>query len=572
MKKVALILTAIMFLLMSSCSKGTETVSGGSSLIAQKYAPENSVLMLSFSSLDKLYSTLSVTPDSFMGEPNPKSDRQEIIDKLGFDPADPAEFDRIGFDTKKEFGFVLSDLLIDGNELGKTSANFGFLVPVKKGADAYSFIKTKLNEIKDENTVIEENGNMLTIRTNDQPEFFGSIKSDGDYLVFNFAFNSQITAAVFFGSAKHLADSPNYKEVGKEINLASDITFYFDSQIFAARNENSLRDLSLNPVFGGNQAGQSFENIKFGRGSAFVTDLSSPDFNIKSVGFLSPGNPAAKIISSAKKDRSVILGIEKNPALIFSAVLNASEYMDFLMETFPPEAKMSFEEALNNYNAMLGVDIRKDFIDLMAGSINFGIYDGASINLMQYNTVLSFNIKDRAKMIATMDKIAPMANMQKMSPEGISGLLGDKKPTGNFDVYSINMGMAFIYVMADDENVSICTSKEISADIMDKKNTSFAEKTDKDLASKLKNDQIYLYIDFAETYAAAKTIYNFYTQMSGSPSVLDAKADAFVKNLIHFYAFGNLDGEKMTSELTLKTKFSKPFFIALQEEILKMKQ
>jgi hypothetical protein len=572
MKKVAALYLVLLIVILTGCSSPSANTKASVSAIAEKYAPENTMMLFSFSSIDKLFGTMAIRPDSFMGEPNPKENRQDMIDKLGFDPADIAEIERIGFDTKKEFGIVMTDLSLNGVEIGKTSADIALLFPVKSGADPMSYIKNKLTSLNNENTVIGEENGMLTLRATGDAEFFLTVKADESYIVFNLAINSQNTASVFFGQTRHMSDSKNYTEVAKEIDMTSDVAFYFDSQIFATKNASSLRDLSLNPIFGGNQSGTAFDNIKFGRGSAFVTDLSSQDLIIRSVGFLSPDNPASKMIASAKKDRSAILGIEKKPALLLSAVLNASAYLDFLLESFPPEAKIEFENSMNEYKSMLGVDIRKEFIDLMAGTISFGIFDSQNINLMQYNTVLSLNIKDRNAMISTLDKIAPMANMQKMSEESVAQMFPDNKSSKDFDLYSINLGMASLFVMADNENLSICTSKDISSDIMNKGSASFTEKYDKKLAAALKNDQIYLFIDFAEAYIATKTIYGVYAQMSGSESVIDEKTDAFVNKLVHFYAFGNLEGEKMTSEMIVKTKFDKPFFIALQEEILKMKQ
>jgi len=92
------------------------------------------------------------------------------------------------------------------------------------------------------------------------------------------------------------------------------------------------------------------------------------------------------------------------------------------------------------------------------------------------------------------------------------------------------------------------------------------------LKKQLENDQSCLYLDINETYIAAKSIYQFFVGISGGESIIDAKTDAFAGKFDYLYAGGAWKGEKAESRFVLKTKFSKPFFIALQEEMAKLKQ
>ena len=571
MKKLFTAILAVTMLFLMSCgTAGTNEKAVKESALAKNYAPESSILMMSFSSLDLLFTAFDVKPGSLMGEPLPDQVKTEMTEVLGFNPLDPQEYDKIGLDIKREFGLILSDLKINGDEPEMTTADIGFLLPVKKGADAFGFLKNKITSIQEESVKVTENEGKLIITVVGEENISVSVKSDGDYIAFNLSINSASTADLYFTAQKHLADSPNYTEVAKEISMGSDFSFYLDAQKLMTGNSEALNILAKNPVLGANQMG-SFDMLKHNRGSGIVCDLSSSDLILSSVGFADPEHVMYKL-SKAVNDKSVITGIEKKPAIILAFVLNAKEYLDYILKTLPEESVTAFDNEIQSYKNMTGVDIRMDFINELAGSINLGIFDGSTVNLMQYNTVLNFNMKDRNKFIALVDKIAPMANIQKMTPEAVSEMVQGKKTPDNTDVYSINLGMSFMYIIVEGNNVSICTSKELSSDVIDKTNTTYLSKLDKKIAEGLKNDTNYFYLDFNETYMATKNIYQFFAGMTGKENVLNEKIDGFVNKFDYIYAYGNIEGEKVNSELIIKTKFNKPFFQALKEEITKIQQ
>ncbi len=566
MKKLVAFATAAIMLLIIACS-GTESVKKtAESEIAKKYAPENSVAMLRFSSIEKLFSTFGVGPDKILGEPVPE-DRSEIIETLGFDPMNPAEYEKAGFDTKREFGLVLSNLKIDGEYGENTSADIDILFPVTQNSGAFNFIKERINSQKDEITVVTEENGILFVKHPDEEDVVLSIKADSDYLVFHLAVNSQTTAQTVFEKNSKLASAPNYKEIASSVDMGTDIGIYFDFKSFFSKNGEALQNLTVNPMFGESEM-KSVEYLKYYRGAGASIDLGKSDLVVNMAAYMDAENPFKKMMENIKSDRSVVLGMEKDPAVLLSVMINASEYLNFLLETLPLESKQSFDQELENIKNQMGIDLKKEVIDQLAGSINFGMYDGSTINMMNYNTILNFNVKDPAAFTATLEKVGPMANMSKVDPaEAFSGI-----ETGNITVFSINVQMMMAYIVIDGDNVSFCTTKDIASGAMNKKGKSFTEKLNADLKKKLADDQNYFYIDIDETYIAAKSIYQFVIGMSGGENVLDEKVDTMVKNFEYLYVGGTYKGEKAASELIFKTKFTKPFFIALQEEIAKIKK
>jgi hypothetical protein len=569
MKKLFTIIAAAFLFFCIGCTKQAEVKQSAASVIAQKYAPENSMAFLRFSSIEKLFTTFNVKPESVMGE-SVTEDRSEMIKTMGFDPMNLAEYDKIGFDTKKEFGFVMSTFKADTASIDKSQANFGFFVPVKDKSNAYKYVKETLEKNKEEGVVITESNGMISITSAEEKNFLVTIKADTEYMIFSFSLNSQETAEVFLNASAHLADSPNYKEVSGSVDLASDAAFYMNFKSFFTANEQAFSTLTLNPMFGQNEL-KSVGFLKFYRGFGMAADLSKSDLLVNAATFIDAGNPLNKLIENTKADKSVILDFEKKPALLLAFMINASEYLNFYLNSAPEEVKNEVESKIAETNQSLGIDIRKDLIDQLAGSINLGIYDGANVNMMQYNTVINFNVRNSKAFIALLEKTKATTGMTLVEKSQYEQLFQIVPKSENITVYSIFMGMAAAYVVIEGDNVSVLTTKDYVGDIMNKDNPKFIDKADKIVADKLKNDQNYLYVDFTEAYLAAKNIYQLYLGMSGGENQLDAKADNFAKNFDYLYAGGNYKGEKATAEFIVKTKFQKPFFVALMEEFDKLK-
>ncbi len=569
MKRSVAIATMAVILFLAGCSGSEPVKKTTDSEIAKKYAPESTILMLRVSSIGKLFKTFGAGPDTFMGEPVP-SDRSEIVQAIGFDPMNIAEYSKAGFNTEKEFAILLSGLIIEGESAEETSADIDILLPVTDGSKAYSYIKERITSKKSDTTVITEENGTLFIKDSGEEKAVISIKSDAEYMNFHIALNSSRTAGSVFEASAKLSGAANYKEVASAVSMGSDIAFYIDLGSLMLNNGDAFRKLSVDPVFGSADL-SSVEYLKYYRGAGAAADLSSSDLIISVAAFINRDNPFKKMIENIKTDKSVILGMEKNPAILLAVMINASEYLNFMLNTLPFESRQSFDQALADIKSEVGIDLKEEVIDQLAGSVNFGMYDGATINMMNYNTVLNFNVKDPSAFAKTLEKAAETTGMSfsKVDPEqAFPGTASGK----NITAYSLNFQMLMAYIIIDEDNVSLCTSNEIAAMALNKKDTPFTEKLEKGLKKKLTGDQNYFYMNIGDTYTAAKSIYQFFSAMSGSESGIDAKTDAFVGKFEYVYAGGNYSGEKAESELIIKTKFNKPFFIALQEELAKLKQ
>ncbi|MCK5759969.1 MAG: hypothetical protein KAH33_01665 [Candidatus Delongbacteria bacterium] len=576
MKITKLLTLGLMLFVLFGCFESKEEMEKkelGNSQIALNYAPENSIAFLKFSSIDKLFKTLAVTETSIFGEEvTSENDMAEFKEILGFNPMILADYDKIGIDTQKEFGFVLTDLIIDKENDSKTQANFGILFPIKANVNAYDFFREKIFANKSEEFVPTEVGNIITIKSTKDEEVLVTVSHDQSYLIFNISVNMTGTVKKFIDKNNKLGIATNYKEVQSSIDLGSDIGFYLDFKQLLMNNDDLFA--SLQNQSGMNQLGiNSTEPLKYYRGAGAVMDLESSDLAAEMVAFVDKNSPFLAIMQDAKPDKSVMLSFEQKPAVLLAILLNFDKYIEFLLDNMPKETQAEFDKALVDTKTNMGIDLDKELIKQLAGSFNFGIYDANSINMMNYNAVINFNVKSPDEFIKTLDKTLSLG-MMVMDEPALAEAVGaeNKDLVKGIKGYSVSLGMMLGYVIIKDDNVSIVSGKPTLVNLLKGNSAnSFTQKLDSEIAEKLNNDNNYFYLDVDEGYKITKTVFGMIAGMTGGENQIDAKMDAFVKNFVYLYGQGSLTGEKGTGEYILKTRFNKPFFLALQEEIQKLK-
>ncbi len=575
-KITRLLILGLMLFVLFGCFESKEEMEKkelGNSQIALNYAPESSIAFIKFSSIDKLFKTFAVTDSSIFGEKvTSKDDMSELEEILGFNPMILADYDKIGIDTQKEFGFVLTDLIIDKDNGDKTKANFGILFPIKANVNAYNFFKEKIFANKSDEFTPTEVGNIITIKSSKDEEVLVTVSHDDSYLIFNISVNMTGTVKKFIDKNGKLGAVANYKEVQSSIDLGSDIGFYLDFKQLLKNNDDLFANLQ--DQTGMNQLGiNSTEPLKYYRGVGAVIDFGSSDLAADIVGFVDKNSPFLEIMQGAKSDKSVMLNFEQKPAILIAILLNFDKYIEFILNNMPQEAQAEFDKALLDTKTNMGIDLDKELIKQLAGSFNFGIYDANSINMMNYNAVINFNVKSPDEFIKTLDKTLSLG-MMVMDEPALAEAVGaeNKDLVKGLKGYSVSLGMMLGYVIIKDDNVSIVSGKPTLVNLLKSNSSnSFTKKLDSEIAEKLNNDDNFFYLDIDEAYKVTKTVFGMIAGMTGGENQIDAKMDAFAKNFIYLYGQGALIGEKGTGEYLLKTRFNKPFFLALQEEIQKLK-
>ncbi|MBN2790070.1 MAG: hypothetical protein JXR69_07760, partial [Candidatus Delongbacteria bacterium] len=495
---------------------------------------------------------------------------------IGFNPMILSDYDKIGIDTNKEFGFVLTDLVVTEIEGKNVQANIGILFPVKENVNAYDFFKEKIFAQKTEEFVPSEVGNIITIKSAAEEDVLVTVTHDNAFLIFNISINMNGTVKKFIDKTKKMGSTSNYTEIQSAIDLGEDIAAYVDFKELLKNNGNLLEKLNdqFNDQPSISQLGLgTTEPLKFYRGMGANLDLDNSDLISKFAGFIDKNSPYLAMMLNAKKDKDVMLNFEQRPAILIALLLNFDKYIEFMLNNFPQEVKDTYNNQLTDIKTQIGIDLDQELIKQMAGSFNFGIYDANSINMMNYNAVINFNVKDPVAFQATLGKLASVG-LTPMDDQGLIEAVGDenKDLVKGVKGYSVSLGMAVGYVLIDGDNVSIVSGKPTMIQLLNgSADKSFTKKLDGKIADKLKNKDNYLYLDIDESYKITKTIFGMIAGMTGTENQIDAKIDGFVKNFVYFYAQGGLDGEKSIGEYVVKTRFQKPFFLALKDEIQKMK-
>ncbi|MDA3838679.1 MAG: hypothetical protein PF574_06825, partial [Candidatus Delongbacteria bacterium] len=106
MKKTKLFILVLALFVLVGCFESKEKAEKkifSDSQIALNYAPESSIALWTFSSIDKLFKTFAVNDSSIFGETvTSKDDMSELTGILGFNPMMLADYEKIGIDTGKE--------------------------------------------------------------------------------------------------------------------------------------------------------------------------------------------------------------------------------------------------------------------------------------------------------------------------------------------------------------------------------------------------------------------------------------------------------------------------------------
>jgi hypothetical protein len=195
-----------------------------------------------------------------------------------------------------------------------------------------------------------------------------------------------------------------------------------------------------------------------------------------------------------------------------------------------------------------GIDIKKEIIDNMAGTVNAGLYDGASVSAGKLNVFFTFNVKRSDVLDSVLKRIAAAAPVDTVQNVNV----------GKYRALRIKTGYDYLYVAVKGKNCFMAFSPEILTMAMEGNwSKSFLKgMKDKRLAGKLRGDESVIYLDGPEL---RKAIANF---MSDNPQKARQVDDimAWYRYLfINYY----VRESSIYSDFEIRTGFDGPFFNGL---------
>ncbi len=566
------ILTMLALALISSCIwllpfSAAET--RGADL--ETMVPESADAMIRLGSLSSLYDHLSVTETTFFGEPI--EDLSEIKEELGFNPFSLAELEQNGIAVSKPLAIVINSLRWSETEEGP-KPDFSIMIPVTDYQKAKDRFMGSLKAENSETQIQEKNGfTRFTI----PGEEGGYIGKKGDYLLLA---NSPEEEGAGYMEAilnpeKKLSKNELYREIKGGLDADEDIFAYINIKKIAETQMAALKKLLARAEEEEEgvetQTNMNLESLKDARGMGFTLNLDSPDLMIRSLVKMVPGSKTLKMMENIQFDKSVVFGIRENPMLLLSLGIDPALYYQMMIDAMPPERQEEFDSELSAIKAQYGIDIKTDLIDNFGGSFNLGIYDGASINMMNYNTLISANLKDPARMNTVIEKF-----MAKLPPEQQSMIV--KSTYEGVPTYTINvMGMMQVYIGIKGNNLILSVGqpmyqKALNADA----GAGFIANIDDPKLKAVLTDKTsnIFYLNALELGKAVRNFWAMIQQMKQVPPPSQevwAMADHF-KYLLSTTTLKGADGVGL---MTLKTDFSKPFLkgvLDVKEMLKKMEE
>lgn len=516
-----------------------------------KILPETTNFLMKVNSLENGYKHLAVTKDSILGYKI--EEVEEMVKELGINLLNLEELTGYGVDIKGELGFAVSNIKWN-SEKKEPTADFIVFIPVTDPTKIIETVKTKITtaekdvkvEVKDNVTKIFDDKHWLYFITKDK------------YLlvVMNITNDAKDTVDSIVSGKTQLLNAKTFKSITSKVGSAEDLFLYGNvSDVVNANYEILKKDLQESPDL--KEVGNILDYIKEYGSFAASLNLQSTDFIADGVIETIETSSLLKMLKDVKFNKDFVLSFKEHPIFLFSLGMNAKEYYKMFEKILSGSAQTEMKEGMAEANKMLEIDIEKDIIDNIEGNMNFGIYDGASINQMNYNAVLTLNFKDGKKASEVLDKLVKKIPAEKLS----------KDKVGEIEAYVFKEMMFTVYFAIVKDSLIVSSSKvyfekAITGNVKEGFTSKIADKL---LVSYLTNNVNSFYISVEEGY---KAFTNFKAQMGQ----IDASIETTIQKFQYLIATSYVENTAFYSNFTVKTKFEEPFFLELAKIIKTMQE
>ena len=252
--------------------------------------------------------------------------------------------------------------------------------------------------------------------------------------------------------------------------------------------------------------------------------------------------------------KDAVLGLADPAVLLLSVGVNALEYYNLLTSMVGPNETATLKNQLESVKTTSGIDLEKEVLANVGGNLNFGMYDGSSVTMSNYNTLLTLNVKDEAIMKGVIDKAL------KLLPADQQAMIKQEQ-VGGVNTYVMNAGMVQMYLTLKDQQVLLASSKPIFEKALNGKAAAgfAANLADQELKAKLMGADNLFYFNIDEAVKIVKNFEMFLGGAAGSPENFQKMLDAAGK-FEYLLNSSKLDGDTLSAQMMIKTRFAQPFF------------
>lgn len=520
---------------------------------ATELIPEQTDFVLNLGSVENTYKQLSITENSIFG--NPVQDIEEIKGTLGFNPLVIEDLKNAGVDTAGETGLCFNGLKINNN---KEQVNLFLYVPVNDVQKVKNAVFSLLQK-KFPGAEASSKGSLTVYSAPDRLEKLYLIEKGG-YLFIGINPNADAEdfAKALVSKANRLSDTDEFKDTVSKLALSKDLFIYANIKNIVKNNLEAIREnlrKTANP--GSPDMSRSVEYLKDIKAAAGSGDFSSKDFNFKGLIEFASGSPASGMMKEFKFDKHLLFAVPDNPLLLASWAVHAPSYYNIMVDSISETDSRDYSNFLEQCKTVYDIDFEKDVIENIAGNINLGIYDGMSINMMNYNLLLTMTLKDEKLFHKTAEKFisnAPPQLQDKIQDMVTPANIGDNKAW----VVSV-FGMVQIFITTKDNNLVLTASKPMMEKVLagDVSKGFISKMQDKSLAAWISADSGLIYLNFGEL---DKALNNFSAMTAMINKGKPVNSSKVLNRLDYMLSTTEIKGDSAYIGFYIKTMFDEPFF------------
>lgn len=532
--------------------------------------PEDTRACVMVSSVESLFTAMSVTPASIFGVPVDTTDARDLI---GLNPLDREALRAAGIDTHKPVALALTDVAINSAQRRmpeETPQVTAVLLLPATDANKAAAALTRVFENEESGFTVTPDGN-LTLMTNADAQVQAALAVKDDYValagssVHDGGFPAKSTMLAMLAGETALAESMAYAEITATLHASGDLLAYVDLASLLRDNADAMRSAlrrngDLNQaLFSGAGMAQLDDLRAFGAS----VNLHEPDLHIRSVLTLTEKARTKALWEGVRIDKTAALSIPEPPALFMSWAVNVAEYYRLLSDIAAEPNAAPFENPLDGplgaFEALTGIAVDTDVLPYLGGNGNFGIYDGSTITMANYNALLSLTVTDETAMQQVLDTaIAALPPQQRamMTTQTVDGV--------EAHVLMAGLTQAFLGIHAN--QIILATGKPMfQKALTGNVDDGFSRHMDSaEVADTLNDTGNIFYLNVDEIVKAARNFEMFLQGLAGGPAVM---RDLYVTagKFEYLLASSRLQDSAILSDFSIQTRFSDPFLVEIAQ-------
>ncbi|HCL55587.1 MAG TPA: hypothetical protein DHW82_01060, partial [Spirochaetia bacterium] len=338
--------------------------------------PYDSEIVLQIDSISQFITNTGLSEKEFFGKPL----TDEIFTGLGFQFFKLSEWKDNGIDVENPAALIFQKIEIDKTS-SESRLNIALAFPLTDKAKAVKkivelFLK-KYPELKPETT------DAMTTLTVEKTKIYLTEKNGYLYVVFGINQDAK-DFFVSLNDNKSLKDNPSYTKIASQINMNNGFSFYATISSILKTNQ----DLFDSSIFL-----ELKKSLKEYEGIGFALELKNKDLTADSIFTLAENSKIMEIIKKDGISRKILLNVSENPLLFLVFGLNVKPYVDFAI-SFDEWTKKEYASFQEDFKKENGLDFEKDILEALDGNIVLGMFDGASVNMTNYNSLFTLGLKD----------------------------------------------------------------------------------------------------------------------------------------------------------------------------------